>query len=137
MTLSTSIFAAGICHFGILIASALVPKVLDWRHQLQTLTPLCRHLVWTHGAFIVLVIIGFGALSVGLATDLAAGTTLARCLCGFIGIFWLTRLIIQLFLFDARPYLSSRFLKVGYHALTIVFTGLAGTYLYTALAPHP
>ena len=101
MTWALLIASGGVCHFGILIASALVPKVLDWRTQLGLLSPLCRHVVWTHGVFIVLVIVGFGALSLGLASELAAGTLLARSLCAFIGIFWLARLMIQLFLFRA------------------------------------
>jgi hypothetical protein len=127
------IIAGGVCHFGILIASALVPKVLDWGNELRKLNSLCRHLVWTHGAFIVLVIVGFGAMSVGLSEELAAGTALARGMCGFIGVFWLSRLMIQLLVFDARPFLKTTFLRVGYHGLTVVFTYLAGVYLAAAV----
>jgi hypothetical protein len=133
MILPSLIVAGGICHFGILIASALVPKVLDWRTQLRLLSPLCRHVVWTHGAFIVLVIIGFGALSVACASDLAAGTMLARGVCAFIGIFWMSRLVIQLFVFNAKPFLTTWFLTIGYHGLTLVFIFLAGVYFAAAL----
>src|SRR4051812_13862823 len=98
---------AGVCQFGILVASALVPKVLRWGTELRQLSPLCRHLVWTHGAFIVLVIVGFGVLSVALPGELARGTALGRGVCGFIGVFWLVRLGIQLFLFDARGLLTT------------------------------
>ena len=134
MILSFLIGAGGVCHFGILVASALVPKVLDWRGQLRQLNPLCRHVVWTHGAFIVLVIVGFGAVSVGLASELASGTALARSVCGFIGVFWLARLMIQLFVLDARPFLTTVFLRIGYHGLTVVFAYLALVYLAAALA---
>ena len=137
MNLPLLITLGGICHFGILVASALTPKVLDWRTQLRLLNPLCRHVVWTHGAFIVLVIVAFGSLSLGLASDLAAGTPLARSLCAFIGIFWLARLLIQLLLFDARPFLTTRFLTLGYHGLTVVFLYLAATYLAAALLGRP
>ena len=65
MNLELLIFAGGILHFGILLASAMVPKVLDWKASLAKLDGLFRQLVWVHGAFIVLVIIGFGVLSVG------------------------------------------------------------------------
>jgi hypothetical protein len=133
MTLPLLIATGGVCHFGILVASFLTPKVLDWRTQLRLLNPLCRHVVWTHGAFIVLVIVGFGAVSLGLAPDLAAGTPLARSVCAFIGIFWLSRLMVQLFIFDARPFLTTRFLTIGYHGLTVVFTCLSSVYLAAAL----
>ncbi|HMC10472.1 MAG TPA: hypothetical protein VKH44_04250, partial [Pirellulaceae bacterium] len=63
MSLPLLILIGGILHFGILLASAAVPQVLDWRRELSKLDPLSRQLVWVHGAFIVLVIIGFGAIS--------------------------------------------------------------------------
>lgn len=133
-TLRSLIVLGGICHFGILFASALVPRVLNWRRELHALSPLSRHLVWTHGVFIVMVIIGFGAVSVLNAPQLARGDDmLARCVCGFIALFWLARLGIQFFLFDPRPFLTSALLKVGYHALTLVFTYLAVVYGWAAL----
>ena len=132
-TLTTLLLLGGVCHFGILTASALVPRVLAWRDELRKLQPLCRHLVWTHGVFIVGVIVGFGAISVLAATDLASGSRLARLVCGFIATFWLARLAIQLFLFDARPFLTSAWLKLGYHGLTAVFTYLGAVYAWAAI----
>jgi hypothetical protein len=134
MILPTLIRIAGICHFGILIASALTPKVLDWRHELRKLNPLSRHMVWTHGAFIVLTILAFGTISVSLPTQISSGTPLARAIAAFIGIFWLSRLAIQFFLFDARRFLTTKFLTLGYHGLTVVFTYLATVYLLAALS---
>lgn len=131
--LETLLVLAGICHFGILIASALVPGVLDWKGELAKLAPLCRHVVWTHGAFIVLTIIAFGAVTVINAPALAGGTRLARTVCAVISLFWLARLGIQFFLFDAKPFLRTIFLKIGYHGLTVVFTFLVAVYGYAAM----
>src|SRR6185437_16413006 len=61
----------GICHFGILIASALLPRVLAWKTELRKLDPLSRHIVWVHGAFIVLTVMGFGVLSLVMAREMA------------------------------------------------------------------
>ncbi len=129
------IFIGGNLHFGILLASALVPKVLDWKGSLVRLDPLSRQLIWVHGAFIVLVIIAFGLLSVIFAHDLAAGTPLARGMCLFIALFWAARLAVQFFVFDARPHLTSAYLKVGYHGLTFVF--LYQTIVFGAAALLP
>ena len=126
---------AGVCHLGILVASALVPRVLDWKGELTKLHPLSRHLVWTHGAFIVLTIVAFGLISLAAPAELASGAKLARLFCGFVAAFWLARLGIQLFLFDARPFLTRRFLKLGYHGLTVVFTYLGVVYGWAALLP--
>ena len=112
---------AGALHFAILLASGLTPKALDWRKNLATLHPFLRKLFWVYGAFIVLVIISFGTLTLWYAPELAAGTPLARGLCLFIGVFWLARFLVQMFVFDARPFLTHWFYKVGYNGLTLVF----------------
>ena len=135
MNLELLIFAGGILHFGILLASAMVPKVLDWKASLEKLDVLFRQLVWVHGAFIVLVIIGFGLLSVVLAGDLACGTPLARGMCLFISLFWAARLVVQFFVFDAKPYLKTTLLKAGYHGLTVVFIYITVVYALAAFLP--
>ena len=132
MNLPLLIAIAGVLHLGILLASASVPQVLEWRRELAQLQPLSRHVVWVHGAFIVLVIVGFGAISLILPSELASGTHLARACCGFIALFWAARLAIQFLLFDARPYLKTPLLRLGYHGLTAVFTYFAVVYTLAA-----
>jgi uncharacterized membrane-anchored protein YitT (DUF2179 family) len=109
--------------------------VLDWRGELAKLRPLSRQLVWMHGAFIVLVIVAFGVLSLALAGPLADGTPLARGVCGFVAAFWLVRLGVQFFVFDAAPFLNTPLLRVGYHGLTVTFTVLVLVYGWAAVAP--
>jgi hypothetical protein len=133
MNLPLLILIGGVLHFGILLASACVPAVLNWRKSLEKLDPLSRQVVWVHGAFIVLVIIGFGLLSVSLPAELASGSFLARGICAFIALFWTARLGVQFFVFDAKPHLRSAFLKLGYHGLTVVFVYHAVVYSMAAL----
>lgn len=123
----------GLLQLGVLIASALVPRELNWRAQLRPLDPLLRQLIWVHGAFIVLVIAGFGTLCLVEAPELAAGSGLARAVSGLIAVFWLARLAIQFFVFDARPHLTNRLFAMGYHALTVVFAYLAIAFTLAAL----
>ncbi len=117
----------GVLQLGILIASALVPSVLDWRAQLRPLDKLFRQLIWVHGAFIVLVIVGFGVLSILLAGPMTDGSPLARGVCALIAFFWTARLAVQFFVFDARPYLTRPLLAIGYR-------GLTATFLYLSIA---
>jgi len=70
-----------------------------------------------------------------LPDELASGTPLARALCGFIALFWTARLVVQLFYFDAEPYLTHWFLRLGYRGLTGVFTYFAIVYAIVAAAP--
>lgn len=132
-TLQLLIVIAGVLHFGILIASSLVPQVLDWRGELRRVSPMTRHLVWTHGAFIVITIIGFGVIALTQAASLASGEALARALCGFIAIFWGARFLLQFVLFDPTPLLTKWWLKAGYHGLTLVFAFFAAVFGWAAL----
>lgn len=127
------LFAGGFLHFVILLASALTPRVLDWRTNLAALPPFLRRLFWVYGCFIVLVIISFGVLTLGHADELASGAPLARSLCAMIAIFWLARLGVQFFVFDARPFLTTTFLRLGYHGLTLLFMALVIIYGCAAL----
>src|SRR5258708_23114582 len=128
--LKTFLMIGGLLHFGILIASGLVRRVLDWRGELRKLPPLFAQLVWVHGAFIVLTIIGFGVLSVVNAADLATGTSLARSVCALIAVFWGSRLAVQFFYFTPTGYLTTLTLYVGYNALTLVFAFLTVVYAW-------
>jgi hypothetical protein len=133
--MKTLIQIGGLVHFAILIASALTPRMLDWRRHLAPLPTLFRQLFWVYGSFIVLVIISFGTISLAHAGALASGDPLGRSFCGMIALFWLARLAVQWFLFDARPYLTRPVLKLGYHALTLAFVTL--TLIYGCAAIHP
>lgn len=126
--MKTLLILAGLSHFSILLASALVPRALDWRKHLATLPPFLRTLFWVYGAFIVLVIVSFGTLTLLHADAMAAGEPVARSLCAVIAIFWLARLGVQLFVFDARPFLTNWFYKLGYHGLTVAFIAFTAIY---------
>ncbi|MBP90399.1 MAG: hypothetical protein CMJ64_27450 [Planctomycetaceae bacterium] len=133
--LATLLVIGGVLHLGTLLAGALVPRVLDFRTQLRDASPLFRQLVWVYALYIFLTILGFGVVSIVFAELLADGTPLARAVCGFIALFWIVRLLIQLFVYDANSYLAGWPLKLGYHGLTVVFSYHAAIYSIAALVP--
>ncbi|MEY2510357.1 MAG: hypothetical protein QOE26_1120 [Verrucomicrobiota bacterium] len=135
--MKTSLLIGGVLHFVILIASALAPRVLDWRANLAALHPFLRRLFWVYGSFIVLVIVSFGVLTLAHADQLASGAALPRAVCAIIAIFWLARLAVQFFVFDAKPFLTTTFLRLGYHGLTLLFAALVFIYGCAALNLHP
>jgi hypothetical protein len=132
-TLENGLRLAGFGHFAILSATALVPKVLDWKTNLKSLPPFLRTLFWVYGVFIVLTIIGLGTLTLFNAHEMAAGGIAARSMAGFFAVFWGLRLFVQLFIFDARPYLTNRWLKLGDHLLTLAFLFFTSIYAIAAL----
>lgn len=134
---SLIIQGCGLVHCSILIASAMVPRVLDWRGQLAPLHPFLRRLFWVYGVFIVMTIVGFGAISLGCAHEIATATPLARAFCGLVAVFWLARLAVQFFVFDASEFLTNWWLRLGYHTLTVAFTLLPMPYALVALGIWP
>lgn len=136
MMLQNLLLAAGALHFTLAVPGALTVRELNWPCELRKLSDLNRHVIWVHGAFVEIVILGFGTLTLVNARTLSDGSTLARSLCGLIAFFWLVRLGIQLFVFEARPLLRNWFLKAGYHALTLVFVYFAAVYAWAAALPR-
>ena len=120
-SLETLITISGIIHLGTLLGSAQVPRELRFQEDLPKLNPLLRHWVLVAGGYIVFNIVAFGVISLVFREELAARSVMARVFCGYVSLFWAIRLVIQLFLFDAKPYLRNTLLKIGYHALTAVF----------------
>jgi hypothetical protein len=97
--------------------ASLIPSLVKW----CLLTP-------------TLDLVAFGIISLAFSKELASGQPLSRGVCAFISIFWGIRLLIQCFVFDAKPYLRTLVLKIGYHALTVVFAWHTLVYAFAALS---
>jgi len=125
-----TLYLGGVIHFLILFASAMAPRVMNWNVHLATLPQMVRQMFWVYGAFIVLVIVSFGTLTLMNVSELAAGSSIGRGLCAVIAIFWTARLAVQLFVFDVEPFLTNWFYRMGYHLLTLAFVLLISIYGY-------
>ncbi len=130
-----ALYLAGIAHFGILIASANVPKALDWKNTLAPLPKMMQQMFWVYGWFIVIIIICFGTITLVHAESFAAGGNLGRWMTGMIFVFWTVRLIVQFFVFDAKPFLTTTFYKIGYQLLTLVFIFMIAVYAWATFFP--
>ncbi len=126
------IFIAGIVQLSILIASAQIPFQLNWKQELAVLPRLHRQLYFIYGGYVVLSITSLGLISIFQATELAAGSGLARAFCSYVCLFWGIRLSLQLIL-DARPFLKTWWLTMGYHTLSVLFAALTILNGYAAL----
>ena len=133
-TLPDLIFAAGVAQLCVLIASALVPIRLDWRHEFQSLSPLHRQMYWVYGGYVVLSIISLGLISIFNAREIAAGGGLARGFCAYAAAFWGIRLSLQGVL-KVKEHLILWWLRLGYHGLSIVFICLTMIFGWAALRP--
>ena len=120
-------------YLGLLAAGLLLPGVVGLRQHLSALPRFIRQLFWVYYAFIGLSLICFGLGTFFLADQLAAGTPLARAVCGFLALFWTVRFLAGTFVFDARPYLTNPWRRAGLAAANFVFTCLPVVYGWVAL----
>ena len=133
-TLTHLIFAAGAGQLCVLVASALVPLRLNWREELQCLPRLHRQMYWVYGGYVVLSIIAFALLSIVNAGELASGGGLARGFCAYVAVFWGVRLALQA-VFDVKNFLTTWWLTLGYHVLTLLFVTFTTIFTVAALWP--
>ncbi len=126
---------ASLTYLGLIAAGLLMPKVTGVWTDAKKMSPFARGLFRTYYLFIGLCLVGFGAGSWFLASELVSGTTLARAACGFLAVFWLIRLVAAIWILDVKPYLTSGWLRLGYGATNVVFSLLPFFYGWLALRP--
>jgi len=136
MTLVLLLQIAGVLHLGLMAAGFLMPRVVSMRAHLATLPAFIRQLFWVYYTFIGLCLVSFSIITIVFADALADGGALARALCAFLAVFWLVRLFVATFVFDLRPYLTTRLRRIGYNAVNVVFAYLPVVYLLAATQPR-
>src|SRR5262245_52011080 len=136
MTLVLLLQIAGVLHLGLMAAGFLMPRVVSMRAHLASLPPFLRQLFWVYYGFIGLCLASFSIITIVFAETLAAGGTLARALCVFFALFWTLRLVVATFVFDLRPYLTTKLRRLGYNATNVVFAILPVIYLLAASQPR-
>jgi len=105
-----------------------MPGAVGLKTHLRALPPFIRRLFLVYFAFIGLILAAFGLITFLFARSLAAGEPLGRALCLLFAVFWAVRLLVAAFVLDVRPYLTTRFYRLGYWFLNIVFVYLLVIY---------
>jgi hypothetical protein len=128
LPLSVWIQIAGAVQLAIGLANLPLASRLQYRKNLAGASEIVRQVFYVHAAYIVLVVLGFAALSLLFPTELVSGRPLGRFLSTFLAIFWLLRVPIQLFYYPVEIRRQNRLadviLIVAFAFLAIVF-GLA------------
>jgi hypothetical protein len=124
-TLKLLLILCGYGHIALCIGSLLIPKLLNWKKELQDLQPLLRQMFWTYAAYILVINLCFGLVSIFGADELLNHSFLAKSVSLFIGLYWLARVFIQFLYFDkthAPQGLIYTLGEVGLVGLFVVFT---------------
>jgi len=130
--LAAALWVGAAGHFLVLEASFQIPDELEWDENLKTLKPLNRKLMWTYGAFIVLTIVSFGALTAVFHDEFVAGNPVALGVSTFIAVFWTARILVDFFYFSHEDWPSVTKYVVGHTMLTSLFLLLVVIYGGTA-----
>lgn len=121
---------AGAVQLAIGLANLPLASRLQYRKNLAGASEIVRQVFYVHAAYIVLVVLGFAALSLLFPEELVSGRPLGRFLSTFLAIFWLLRVPIQLFYYPVEIRRQNRLADViflvAFAFLAIVF-GLAAT----------
>jgi hypothetical protein len=94
--LITVLVLAGLVQLAIALGSLAIPRVLGWRNEVRRLEPLTRAVFWTYAGYIWATNVALGLVTLLVPEELLARSLLARCICGFAGLWWAARLVLQL-----------------------------------------
>jgi hypothetical protein len=75
---------AGVGQIILAIVSLAIPRILNWKPELAKVHILIRQMFWTYAAYILVINMAFGLLSVFAVQELTNGSLLASALSGFI-----------------------------------------------------
>ena len=124
------LWLAGFVQLGIVAANFVLPKKLSYRENLAQLSPILRQIFVIHSVYVTGVVFLFALLTFGFAPDLISGHGLGRFLAAAMAVFWLFRIPIQLFYYDASLRRANR---AGDVAMTLALLFLGFTYATAAL----
>ena len=129
-TLVVALWIAGLVQLAIALANLVLPKKLKYRENLAQIAPIIRQIFVVHSGYIVGIVLLFAAVSFGFVPELASGRGLGRFLAASMAVFWLCRVPLQLFYYDAALRRANR---AGDTAMTCALLFLAATYAAAAL----
>ncbi|MCW1887460.1 hypothetical protein OKA04_22180 [Luteolibacter flavescens] len=90
---------AGLMMTGIAIANFVAARRLRYRENLAGCEVMVRQIFHVHCAYIIAIVGGLGVLCLGWPQLLMADG-MGRVLSGFFGVFWISRVVVQLVYYD-------------------------------------
>ena len=119
---------AGLAQIALVAGSPFIPKALGWKVELAKVQPLIKQMFWTYAAYILVINLCFGLLSMFDYNELTNGSNLAVIINGFIAAYWVSRVLIQFFYFDRSNFPAGKWNKVAEVVLVLLFISLSAVY---------
>ncbi|RYU91709.1 hypothetical protein EWM62_07160 [Mucilaginibacter terrigena] len=121
---------AGLAQIVLVFGSLAVPRILNWSAELAKLQPLIKQMFWTYAAYILVINLCFGLVSLLAYKDLLNGSLLATLVTAFIAVYWISRVLIQFFYFDRKGFPTGKWHTFAEVLLVSLFISLSMVYSY-------
>lgn len=128
INIKSLILLAGLAQIVLVLGSFAIPKILNWRTELNKVQPLIKQIFWIYAAYILIINLCFGLISCFDANELINGSKLAMLITGFIAVYWISRLVIQFTYFDRAHFPTGKWNKLGEGLLVSLFIFLSIVY---------
>jgi hypothetical protein len=123
---------AGILLILLALGHFTFPKYFNWKSDLSTVSLINRQMMYIHTFFIALVLFLAGLLCLTSSGEIIKSDLGNKLSLGF-GIFWVVRLIVQLFGYSSKLWKGKRF-ETGIHILfLLLWCYLAAVFFYLYL----
>lgn len=122
------ILIAGLAQLTLATGSLLIPKILNWHSELAKVQPLIKQMLWTYAAYIFVINLCFGLLSVFDSGELISGSHIATFVSAFIAVYWISRVLIQFFYFDRASFPKGNWSRLAEVVLVALFVFLSLIY---------
>lgn len=122
-----------VAHFVLIGLNVGVPRWLNWKADVDRMSPLVRDVFQIHSIFIMLVLGIWGVLTWRFAEEMVrAPTELSRWLCGALMVFWGLRCLMQWTHYDASHWRGCLHRTMIHWVLFFAYGG--GAWVYGVVA---
>ncbi|PQJ80829.1 hypothetical protein [Polaribacter porphyrae] len=107
------------------------PKYFNWKIELKSMSLINQQMMTVHTFFIALVVFLIGLLCLTSANELIE-TNLGKKISFGLGVFWLIRLVFQLFIYSPKLWKGKKFETVMHIVFTIfwIYMSILFTMIY-------
>ncbi len=123
----------GIVFLGLAVMHIGFPSYFHWKTDLHSMSLINRQMMQVHALFIAITVLMMGLLCLIYHEELLT-SPLGKIISLGFGLFWLFRLLIQLFGYSPKLWLGKPFESMVHILLIFFFTYACYTFLYVALA---
>jgi hypothetical protein len=128
MNIHVHLKIAGALLLALGLAHSLFGRYFKWGKELAQVSLLMRQIFLVHCFFISLVLMLMGACSLFYTNALVGSGTLSRVVLTGFAVFWLLRLVFQLFVYDSAIWRGRRFYTVMHVVFSIFWIYVVLTY---------